>query len=54
MLHDDNARLDDVIGEFLRRRPDRYAGVRLRDLCAEMHRFLMSVPGIHETNTLHS
>src|SRR5579862_182039 len=28
-LHDDNARLDDVIGEFVRRRPGRYAGVRL-------------------------
>jgi ornithine decarboxylase len=38
-LHDDNARLDDVIGEFVRRRPGRYAGVRLRDLCAEMHGF---------------
>jgi ornithine decarboxylase len=38
-LHDDNARLDDVIGEFVRRRPGRYAGVRLRDLCAEMHAF---------------
>ena len=38
-LHDDNARLDDVIGEFVRRRPARYAGVRLRDLCAEMHGF---------------
>ncbi len=38
-LHDDNARLDDVIGEFVRRRPARYAGVRLRDLCAEMHAF---------------
>ncbi len=31
-LHDDNARLDDVIGEFVRRR-------RLRELCAEMHGF---------------
>jgi ornithine decarboxylase len=38
-LHDDNARLDDVIGEFVRRRPARYAGIRLRDLCAQMHRF---------------
>jgi ornithine decarboxylase len=38
-LHDDNARLDDVIGEFVRRRPARYAGVRLRDLCREMHAF---------------
>ena len=38
-LHDDNARLDDCIGEFVRRRPARYAGMRLRDLCAEMHDF---------------
>ncbi len=38
-LHDDNARLDDVIGEFVRRRPARYSGLRLRDLCAEMHAF---------------
>jgi len=38
-LHDDNARLDDAIGEFVRRRPARYAGVRLRDLCAQMHGF---------------
>jgi ornithine decarboxylase len=38
-LYDDNARLDDVIGEFVRRRPARYAGGRLRDLCDEMHGF---------------
>ena len=38
-LYDDNARLDDVIGEFVRRRPARYSGVRLRDLCNEMHGF---------------
>ena len=38
-LHDDNARLDDCIGEFVRRRPARYAGMRLRDLCTEMHDF---------------
>ncbi|GLK71555.1 amino acid decarboxylase [Ancylobacter dichloromethanicus] len=38
-LHDDNALLEDVIPEFYRRRPARYAGVRLRDLCGEMHRF---------------
>ena len=38
-LHDDNVRLDDAIGEFVRRRPARYAGVRLRELCAEMHGF---------------
>jgi arginine/lysine/ornithine decarboxylase len=38
-LHDDNALLEDAIPEFYRRRPLRYAGVRLRDLCAEMHQF---------------
>src|SRR5215470_449489 len=38
-LHDDNALLEDVIPEFYRRRPARYGGVRLRDLCADMHRF---------------
>lgn len=37
--HDDNARLDDVIGEFVARRPARYAGVRLRDLCRDMHAY---------------
>jgi len=41
-LHDDNARLDDCIGEFVRRRPARYAGMRLRDLCTEMHGFFRS------------
>ncbi|GGE21423.1 amino acid decarboxylase [Aureimonas endophytica] len=38
-LHDDNALLEEAIPEFARRRPGRYAGVRLRDLCAAMHRF---------------
>jgi ornithine decarboxylase len=38
-LYDDNARLEDAIGEFVRRRPARYSGVRLRDLCTEMHKF---------------
>jgi ornithine decarboxylase len=38
-LHDDNALLEEAIPEFYRRRPARYAGVRLLDLCAEMHRF---------------
>ena len=38
-LHDDNALLEEAIPEFYRRRPGRYAGVRLRDLCGEMHRF---------------
>jgi ornithine decarboxylase len=38
-LHDENALLDDVIPNFVARRPGVYAGRRLRDLCAEMHRF---------------
>ncbi len=38
-LHDDNALLEEAIPDFYRRRTKRYAGVRLRDLCAEMHRF---------------
>ncbi|HIJ61149.1 MAG TPA: amino acid decarboxylase [Rhodospirillaceae bacterium] len=37
--HDDNLLLDDVIPEFVRRRPKRYSGLRLRDLCGEMHAF---------------
>src|SRR5579872_2358107 len=36
-LHDDNALLDDVIPEFVQRRPSRYKGQRLRDLCRDMH-----------------
>jgi ornithine decarboxylase/arginine decarboxylase len=38
-LHDDNALLDDLMPEFVARRPARYHGKRLRDLCAEMHGF---------------
>ncbi|TDX65603.1 ornithine decarboxylase [Methylosinus sp. sav-2] len=38
-LHDDNALLQDVIPEFVARRSARYRGVRLRDLCGDMHRF---------------
>ena len=38
-LHDDNARLEDVIPEFVARRPALYRGRRLRDLCGEMHAF---------------
>ncbi len=38
-LHDDNVLLEDAIPEFTRRRVARYGKVRLRDLCAEMHRF---------------
>ena len=38
-LHDENARLQDVIPSFVRKRPERYHGVGLRDLAAEMHGF---------------
>jgi ornithine decarboxylase len=38
-LHDDNALLQDVIPDFVRRRPARYGGMRLRDLCADMQAF---------------
>ncbi|MGO4714460.1 Orn/Lys/Arg decarboxylase N-terminal domain-containing protein [Bradyrhizobium sp. 2TAF24] len=41
-LHDDNALLDDVMPEFVARRPARYRGVRLRNLCGEMHAFYRS------------
>ncbi|WP_298438429.1 ornithine decarboxylase [Ottowia sp.] len=36
-LHDANAPLDQVIPAFTARHAARYRGVRLRDLCAEMH-----------------
>ncbi len=42
-LHDDNALLDDVMPEFVARRPARYSGMRLRDLCAAMHAYFRSV-----------
>jgi ornithine decarboxylase len=38
-LHDRNAPLDEVIPDFVAARRPRYAGMRLRDLCAEMHSF---------------
>ncbi|GLH79356.1 amino acid decarboxylase [Bradyrhizobium sp. SSBR45G] len=38
-LHDDNVLLEDAIPEFTRKRFTRYGKTRLRDLCAEMHRF---------------
>ncbi|WP_375453809.1 Orn/Lys/Arg decarboxylase N-terminal domain-containing protein [uncultured Methylobacterium sp.] len=38
-LHDDNVLLDDAMPDFVRRRPNRYRGVRLRDLCADLHAF---------------
>jgi ornithine decarboxylase len=38
-LHDDNVPLEEAMPEFVNRRPNRYRGVRLRDLCAEFHAF---------------
>jgi arginine/lysine/ornithine decarboxylase len=38
-LHDDNALLDDMMPEFVSKRPQRYKGRRLRDLCGEMHAY---------------
>jgi ornithine decarboxylase len=38
-LHDDNAPLQEVMPEFMRRHGARYAGLGVRDLCAEMHGF---------------
>jgi ornithine decarboxylase/arginine decarboxylase len=38
-LHDDNVLLDSVMPEFVATRRQRYRGVRLRDLCTEMHSF---------------
>jgi len=37
--HDENALLDDVIPEFVQRRPGRYRGLRIRELCGQMHAF---------------
>ena len=42
-LYDDNARLDDVMPEFVAKRPKRYARKGLRDLCDEMHDYYASV-----------
>lgn len=47
-LHDENAPLEDAMPEFVRRRPNRYKGVRLRDLCADFHAFHRE----HGTSTL--
>ena len=38
-LHDDNVPLEDAMPDFVRRRPKRYGGLRLRDLCADLHAF---------------
>jgi ornithine decarboxylase len=41
-MHDDNVLLDQAIPKFVAARSTRYRGVRLRDLCAEMHGFFRS------------
>ena len=38
-LHDDNAFLEHVMPEFTAKREARYKGIRLRDLCHDMHVF---------------
>jgi len=38
-LHDENASLDDMMPEFVAKRPQRYKGKRIRELCAEMHAY---------------
>ncbi|SNT16762.1 MULTISPECIES: Orn/Lys/Arg decarboxylase N-terminal domain-containing protein [unclassified Azospirillum] len=38
-LHDDNALLDEIMPDFVRRRAPRYNGVRLGDLCRDIHSF---------------
>ncbi|RAU20827.1 amino acid decarboxylase [Paramagnetospirillum kuznetsovii] len=37
--HDDNALLDDTIPEFVAKRRQRYSGIRVQDLCRDMHAF---------------
>ena len=37
--HDENALLDDAIPEFVQRRPERYSGLRVQELCGAMHAF---------------
>ena len=41
-LHDENVLLDDMMPEFVAKRPARYTGTRLRTLCADMHEFFRS------------
>ena len=37
-LHDENVKMEDAMPEFTSKRPGRYRGVGLRDLCGDMHR----------------
>lgn len=41
-FHDENARLEEVIPEFVARRPQRYRGLRIQGLCSQMHSFFRS------------
>jgi ornithine decarboxylase len=41
-LHDENALLENVFPRFVAANPKRYRGLRLRDLCGEMHTFFRS------------
>lgn len=47
-LHETNAPLTEVLTEFTARHSARYGGMRLRDLCAEMHAFFRD----HDTSAL--
>jgi len=47
-LHDTNAKLDEVMPDFTRRYGGRYAGMGLRDLCADLHNFYRT----HEASRL--
>jgi ornithine decarboxylase len=47
-LHEANAPLAEVLTEFTAARSARYGGMRLRDLCAEMHAFFRE----HDTSAL--
>ncbi|UDL96756.1 amino acid decarboxylase [Lichenihabitans sp. PAMC28606] len=38
-LHDENVPLEEAMPEFVNRRPKRYRGLRLRDLCHDFHAF---------------
>jgi ornithine decarboxylase len=41
-LHDENVLLQDAMPEFVAKRPQRYKGMRLRDLCTDMHAYYRS------------
>jgi ornithine decarboxylase len=47
-LHDGNAKLDEVMPDFVQRFGGRYTGIGLRDLCADLHNFYRT----HEASRL--